>query len=455
MFFPVTSALLALPLIPLAAALRVPGAVHIPVARNGQRPELQQMIRKRASSKFASIDLTNLQEAYTINISIGGQSTSVVLDTGSSELWVDPDCSTASREADSDATSPQYCESIPRYDPASSSTSEALNEGTTFSYADTTTIELNYYTDTIDIGGLTISKQQFGVANVTNATALGIMGMGPSSAYGYNSSQQPYSFILDSLASQGQIASRAFSLDLRDYDNTTGAIIFGGLDEKKFSGSLQTLPLETVQMTSPYYVTVQSVGITKPDTTTSSQYSQASFLAVLDSGTSDILTPQGLSLQICNDVNGTEIASGETSFCLVDCSIKEQTGGLDVSFDGKTIQVTYENMLTDVTENGFQYCFLAVTDTSVDTDPPTYILGAPFLRAAYAVFDWDNQQVHLAQSADCGSNVVAIGSGSKAVPTAGGCKESSAARVVVVSLYTSWSGWILLFGSLVAICGWM
>lgn len=46
-------------------------------------------------------------------------------------------------------------------------------------------------------------------------------------------------------------------------------------------------------------MTVQSIGITKPNTTSSSKYNQASFLAVLDSGTSIILTPKGLSSQIC------------------------------------------------------------------------------------------------------------------------------------------------------------
>lgn len=166
--------------------------------------------------------------------------------------------------------------------------------------------------------------------------------------------------------------------------------------------------------------------MTKPNTTTSSKYSQASFLAVLDSGTSAILTPQGLSSQICQDVDGTEMTAGDSSFCLVDCSVRTQPGGLDINFDGKTIQVTYENLLTEVVENGISYCFLGTSDTTVATDPATYILGSPFLRAAYAVFDWDNQQVHLAQAADCGSKVVAIGNGKNAVPTNGGCKESLA-----------------------------
>lgn len=179
--------------------------------------------------------------------------------------------------------------------------------------------------------------------------------------------------------------------------------------------------------------------MTKPNTTSSSKYSQASFLAVLDSGTSDILTPQGLSSQICKDVDGTEMAAGDSSFCLVDCSVRTQPGGLDINFDGKTIQVTYENLLTEVVENGVPYCFLGTSDTTVATDPPTYILGGPFLRASYAVFDWDNQQVHLAQAADCGSNVVAIGSGTKAVPTNGGCKESFATSNVGRSMIVVFS----------------
>ena len=75
-----------------------------------------------------------------------------------------------------------------------------------------------------------------------------------------------------------------------------------------------------------------------------------------------------------------------------------------------------KNLLIEVDVLGRPYCFLAVADTVVATDPPTYILGDPFLRAAYAVFDWDNQQVRLAQAADCGSNVVAIGIGPRAGP---------------------------------------
>ena len=67
------------------------------------------------------------------------------------------------------------------------------------------------------------------------------MGIGPSPA-GFNfTPEYPYALMLSNMAKQGHIQSRAFSLDLRDFDNTTGSLIFGGVDKSKFSGSLTAI----------------------------------------------------------------------------------------------------------------------------------------------------------------------------------------------------------------------
>ena len=54
--------------------------------------------------------------------------------------------------------------------------------------------------------------------------------------------------MLSNMAKQGVIASRAFSLDLRDFDNTTGSLIFGGVDKSKFSGSLSAVNFVSQQV---------------------------------------------------------------------------------------------------------------------------------------------------------------------------------------------------------------
>lgn len=237
-----------------------PGFIHVPVQQTAQQTIVAPMIRRRDSGHYSAVALGHLSSAlttYTINISISGQDTTVVLDTGSSELWVDPTCSMAAGDNVKDSAgvsvndqrhSSDYCESIGRYDPALSPTAMDLKSRDFIVYADTSTAKVNYYTDNISIGGLQISGQQFGVANGTSGIALGVMGMGPNVVYGYNSSSQPHSLVLDSMASQGLIASRAFSLNLREHDDATGSIVFGGVDQKKFLGSLQTLPLESLQV---------------------------------------------------------------------------------------------------------------------------------------------------------------------------------------------------------------
>lgn len=229
------------------------GFSQIPVQQSGQQSNGAPTIRHRADDKFSEVDLGALFIMYSINISIAGQDTTVILDTSGSELWVDPDCSKAARynstlggdvSLDDVLHSPEFCKSIGRYDPALSPTKK-LQSGGHIYYADNTEVDFNYYTDNIGIGSLEISGQQFAVAYDSRSTAVGIMGVGPHIHYGYNSSSQRNTFVLDSMASQGLIASRVFSLDLRNRGNETGSIVFGGLDQKKFLGSLQALPLES------------------------------------------------------------------------------------------------------------------------------------------------------------------------------------------------------------------
>lgn len=61
------------------------------------------------------------------------------------------------------------------------------------------------------------------------------------------------------------------------------------------------------------------------------------------------------------------------------------------------------------------------------------VLGDSFLRAAYVVYDQDNGNLHLAQAANCGSNLVAISSGSDAVPSITGDCTGSTATVATAS----------------------
>lgn len=116
---------------------------------------------------------------------------------------------------------PAYCKLLGHYDPSTSSTaSKPALPGHVIGYGDFTSVTVNYYQDQLTLAGLTLKNQIFGVANASNQTAIGIMGMGPP-PFGFNNSGL-YPLILTTMAQEGLIQSRAFSLDLKDVNNATG-----------------------------------------------------------------------------------------------------------------------------------------------------------------------------------------------------------------------------------------
>lgn len=101
-----------------------------------------------------------------VTIGTPGQLTSVSIDTGSTELWVDPICANAGSPggnsgSDSNDTvvgplhDPALCAERGRYDPSkSSSETDPKLPGALFTYGDSTTVTVNYVADTINFGSV-------------------------------------------------------------------------------------------------------------------------------------------------------------------------------------------------------------------------------------------------------------------------------------------------------------
>lgn len=331
---------------------------------------------------------------------------------------------------DSELSDPAECRKRGRYEQSKSGSSSSVKlDGQTLTYGDFTTVEIEYLSDKISIGPLTISDQVFGVAKKSNQTGIGIMGFGPSH-FGFNETR-PYPLILQSMAEQGVINSPVFSLNLGDYDADSGSLTFGGIDTKRYSGKLATVPFEKFPRTfddgskfddTSYYVTVKSMVLTRPDgsTKTYSLPSESGFPVSLDCGASANILPAGMAKEICSDINGTMITA---DYCEVPCSVRDKSplsAGIKFGLNGQDIMVPYHNLINkqefDIS-NQPAICVLMMSEAAHITPG---ILGAPFLRSAYAVFDWGNENLHIAQAADCGSNIVAVGKGEGAVPSGDG-----------------------------------
>lgn len=232
------------------------------------------------------------------------------------------------------------------------------------------------------------------------------------------------------MATEGLIKSRAFSLDLRSIEEPEGAVIFGGIDTGKFVGKLEKIPMlnpsETPLGADRYYIYLNGVGATLPDGTAvaSEPFSLPVFL---DSGGTYSQLPTEIFLAIGEAVPGAQYDQKSNMF-IVDCKIGDQPGSINFAFNNKVISVPWKDFVFDIDTKGL--CVVGVLELEGEDGEPVF--GDTFLRAAYVVYDQDNRNLHLAQAANCGTNVVAIGSGSGAVPSVtGDCTAAEAANATV------------------------
>ncbi|CAP60290.1 uncharacterized protein PODANS_1_5960 [Podospora anserina S mat+] len=259
---------------------------------------------------------------YLIRLEIGTppQPVEVVLDTGSFELWVDPTCATAATQGQE-----EKCNASGRYIPGQSSTY-------------------------VDKG----AKQHIG--------------------YGKGGAEISY-------AADRITQSKAFSIALGgQYSETGGAIIFGGVDTKKFGGKLHKFDNMPPQIEGSkegpwrYWVQMKSVGITTPNKVVAT-YEYSTMPALLDTGSTWSYLPQHIFDSLQDDFNATLSEDGSLE---VPCSIVDQPGTVDFTFGDLTIQVPYSEFISQL-EPG--YCALGVLPRKGSYDRA--VLGDSFLRSAY------------------------------------------------------------------------
>lgn len=255
-----------------------------------------------------------------------------------------------------------------------------------------------------------ISQQLFGVATDSEFASIGILGAGPSLSGWTNS----YPLVIDNLAKQGFINSRAFSLDIRGLDSDRGSVIYGGIDTKKFSGPLVKRPIIPAA-SSPdgytrYWIYMDGMTVTKEDGSDVEIFNKPNGQPVLlDSGYTVSTLPGSLFNKILAAFPSAHIEASSGDY-LVPCDIIDTPGSVNFKFGDAVVSVDYKDFIWQQPDLGI--CKLGV---SQDDDFP--VLGDTFLRAAYVVFDWDNQNIHVAKNEDCGTHLIPIGKGADSVPS--------------------------------------
>lgn len=231
---------------------------------------------------------------YLSPVQIGGQTLNLDFDSGSSDLWV------FNSQLSAKATTGHSV-----YDPTKSSSFKMIN-GASFSisYGDGSGAAGNVGTDTVVIGGATVTKQAVELATavsqsfVSDTSNDGLLGLAFSKLNTVKPQQQKTFF--DNV--MPTLAEPVFTADLRK--NAVGAYEFGRIDTTKFTGAMAWIPVNTTQGFWQFGTSGFSVGDGAAQTATPAQ-------AIADTGTTLILTSQevadGYYSQVQGAVNDAQV----------------------------------------------------------------------------------------------------------------------------------------------------
>jgi hypothetical protein len=293
----------------------------------------------------------------------------------------------------------------------------------------------DFVKDTLKIGSATVNAFQFGVMYQTTVVE-GILGVSfPQTEAPVIDGYGPqYDNLPVALVKSGIIASKAFSLYTNDDRSAAGTLLFGGIDTKKYCGSLVSISLVPSGFSGSGQVedfTVPLLGISGTDTTGAAHsFSGAQPTTILlDSGTTFTQLPPDLVTSIWSFAGATA-DSGSPSLATIPCSAGSSKKTISFKFSGITITVPMSQLVVfpDATNTN---CYFGISKTA-----STIIIGDTVLSSMYVVYDLDNKKVLLAPAIlnVATSNILQIQSGPSGVPKVAGAACPSTAAVIT---YTS------------------
>lgn len=357
-----------------------------------------------------SIPLTDLQDAeYYGEVDIGSppQKFTVIYDTGSSNLWVPSKACTNCKKG------------APAYDSGASKTFQEDGQSFALQYG-TGSCKGFISQDQIAMGGLIIDDFKFGevtseaVDVFGQAPFDGILGMGVPGA-----AVDKVPMPMDQLVAQKKVEHNVFAFYLSSGGSAGSTLTLGGTDPSFHVEDFSYVPLALAGKLLPYWL-VSAADIKVAGQSTGACNRFTGCYMVVDTGTSLIATPPSAAAALQEKIG--EVAE--------DCSNAASLPTVTITMGGKDFDLEPDfYVLRAKDDTGREQCFLGIE--GMNAGVPLWILGDPFLRKYYTVWDAEQQRVGFAtakQGVKEGANPTHYGD------PIGGCKDDEeAVRVQGVS----------------------
>ncbi|MCJ1253953.1 Vacuolar protease A [Lignoscripta atroalba] len=318
-----------------------------------------------------------LNAQYFSEIAIGTppQEFKVVLDTGSSNLWV------PSQQCGSIA-----CYLHTKYDSSASSTYKKNGSEFEIRYG-SGSLSGFISQDTVQIGDLKIKHQDFAEATSEPGLAFafgrfdGIMGLGYDTI-SVNKVVPPFYNMLD----QGLLDEPVFAFYLGNTANGEGdesEATFGGINEDHYTGKMTKIPLRRKA-----YWEVDLDAINFGDASAELDNTGV----ILDTGTSLIALPSTLAELLNQEIGAKKSYNGQYT---VECEKRDSLPDMSFTLTGYNFTITPYDYILEV-QGSCISSFMGIDFP--EPVGPLAILGDAFLRKWYSVYDLGTNSVGLAMA---------------------------------------------------------
>ncbi|PWN39344.1 proteinase A,Asp [Ceraceosorus guamensis] len=314
----------------------------------------------------------NAQYFADITLGTPPQNFKVILDTGSSNLWVpSTKCSSIA------------CFLHSKYDNSQSSTYK--KNGTEFKIQYGSGAMEGYVSqDTLTIGDITIKGQDFAEATSEPGLAFafgkfdGILGLAYDTI-SVNGIVPPFY----QMVNQGLLDEPVFSFYLGSSEEDGGEAVFGGIDENHYEGKITYAPL---RRKAYWEVSLDAVSLGKD------RLELDNTGAAIDTGTSLIALPSDMAELVNKELGGKKGWNGQVT---VECEKLDSLPDFTFELDGKPYTLSPKDYILQVQGT----CLSPFTP--LDIPPPAgpiWIVGDVFLRKYHTTYDLGRNAVGFAKA---------------------------------------------------------
>ena len=363
-----------------------PDTISVQLTHAPKTVEQHREASRRRAERFAAIamveggdaptvPLTDVQDSeYFGEVQIGSppQSFKVIYDTGSSNLWVPSKACTNCKKTGT------------LYDSSKSSSYTKNGQPFALQYG-TGSCRGFLSNDNTTIGGLTIKNFAFGEVTTEAADVFGtapfdgILGMGPPAA-AIDHVPMP----MAQLVSQNLISKNIFSFYLASNETAGSTLVLGGTDPSFYTGAFTYVPVAKAAKLLPYWLVSASDIKVNGASTKACNWLTGCYM-VVDTGTSVLAGPPKAANALITQI-GTVAA---------DCSNIGSLPTVSITLGGTEFPLGPEfYVIRAKDDSGKEQCQLGIE--GVNAGVPIWILGDPFLRKYYTVWDAEQNRVGFA-----------------------------------------------------------